>query len=93
MLVDDAGKSIGVLTELDMSSGNTLATAGEVWSTCLHFNGNYVDKQGKLRTLEVSRTYGLKVEMYGPLAAADVALGLNRPMTEVSVQLCCVVLC
>lgn len=83
MLTNEAGESIGTLTELDMSSGNSLATAGEVWSTCLHFNGHYVDSRGKQQALKVGRTYGLAVQMYGPLAAADVALGLPRPMTEV----------
>jgi hypothetical protein len=88
VLVDAAGVQLGTLTELDMSSGNSLATAGEVWSTCLHFNGNYVDVNGKQQTLQANRLYGLKVQMYGPLAAADVALGLPRPMTEVRVQAC-----
>lgn len=84
VLTDAAGHKLGTLTELDMSSGNSLATAGEVWSTCLHFDGNYIDAAGKQRTLAVGSTYGLRVQMYGPLAAADVALGLPRPMTEVS---------
>lgn len=74
---------IGTLGELDMSSGNSLATAGEVWSTCLHFNGSYTDARGKQQTVKVSRTYGLKVLMVGPLAAADVALGLEPPVSEV----------
>jgi hypothetical protein len=83
VLVDGTGVQLGTLTELDMSSGNSLATAGEVWSTCLHFNGNFVDVNGKQQTLQAGKVYGLKVQMYGPLAAADVALGLPRPMTEV----------
>lgn len=87
MLTNEAGESLGTLTELDMSSGNSLATAGEVWSTCLHFNGHYVDARGKQQALKVGHTYGLAVHMYGPLAAADVALGLPRPMTEVGVFL------
>lgn len=87
ILLNDEGEQIGTMAELDMSSGNSLSTAGEVWSTCLHFNGNYTDNKGKQQTLKLSRTYGLKVQMFGPLAAADVALGIKYPMSEVRLML------
>lgn len=83
VLLNEDGEQIGTMAELDMSSGNSLSTAGEVWSTCLHFNGNYTDNKGKQQTLKLSHTYGLKVQMFGPLAAADVALGIKYPMSEV----------
>lgn len=82
-MTDAAGEPLGTIPELDMSSGNSLATAGEVWSTCLHFDGSYTDAEGRKQSLNVTESYGLRVRMYGPLAAADVALGLPRPMTEV----------
>jgi hypothetical protein len=84
VVTDATGEPLGTIPELDMSSGNSLATAGEVWSTCLHFDGSYTDADGRKQSLNVTESYGLRVRMYGPLAAADVALGLPRPMTEVS---------
>lgn len=83
ILLNERGTAIGHFGELDTSSGNSLSTAGEVWSTCLHFNGNYIDSRGRQRVIQVGRKYKLRAQLIGILPAADALLGRDPVLSEV----------
>jgi hypothetical protein len=83
VLLSDEGRVLGTLAELDTSSGNSLSTAGEVWSTCLHFNGTYTDTAGRPATLAVGTSYKLRTQLTGLLPLADAALGRSPVTSEV----------
>jgi hypothetical protein len=73
-VLDAAGSLLGSMSPLDTSSGSSLATAGEVSSFCLRFNGSFRARGGGLQWLRPGQVYRLRARLRGPLAAADQQL-------------------
>lgn len=81
-----AGELLGSLEPLDVSSGSSISTQGEVWSTCLHWNGAYKDTLGRPRALEVGSSYKLRAFMQGPVAVGDLGRNVQPGKAQVGVR-------
>jgi hypothetical protein len=81
-VLDAASNMLGSMAPLDTSSGSSLATAGEVSSFCLRFNGSFKGREGDTQWLRPGNVYRLRARLRGPLAAADQQLN-GRPSEQI----------
>jgi hypothetical protein len=84
LVLDSSSNLLGSMEPLDPSSGSSLASQGQVWSWCLHFNGSYKDTLGRSSWLSIGQTYRLRALLQGPLTAVDAAAGFTSENHKVS---------
>eukprot|EP00775_Hariotina_reticulata_P009899 gene9900-10056_t len=78
IVANRTGRPLGFAKPIDVSSGNGRADAGDIWTTCLNFDGRYWPSGSSPDTrasIKVNTVYQLRAVMTGPLAVGDAAIG------------------